>query len=515
MSTNWFTHRDRKDIEREARHETPLASNSAYEGADSTGFNASKWITSRLSPNAALANGMALDELRQRSRQAYRSKAVGGVIDQDVDLVVSTGFTPQAKIAATPGFATANQAKKYNQQLEMIGQSIWPTLDINGQDSLWDCSRLVQRCNRFDGESLTILSDKKRKRGRVPLVIEVVDTDRLSTPPEEVSNPLCRFGVLKDRTGEITHYYIQKSHPNDDMEWKYEWEKVPAERVCHVFEKWFPDQARGLPWFTRVLVPLLNGDDLEEAGIVKAQVEACFVGTVTPPSSLGLSPEQVARNMADLVEMAKNIRNLQPGTVNVLMPGAESNFSSPSSGIGSVGTLQEVNFRTIAEGLNVAFEMLRKDWRGVSFAGGRLILQGMKQDARCRQKRLVDSWLSVIWNRMVEEAVLLGKCSIPVALFNEWPELFQAHKWMAPAWGYAVNPVQEVQALVQARNENLITGSQATAEYSGEDYEATVEERAREREAEREADVVPPSLVQPVQSAKKDKPLKVAGKVAS
>lgn len=363
---------------------------------------------------------------------------------------------------------------------------------------------------------MTILSDKKRKRGRVPLVIEVVDPDRLSTPPHETGNPLCRFGVLKDRDGEITHYYIQKSHPNDDMEWKYDWEKVPADRVCHVFEKWFAGQSRGLPWFTRALHRILDGEDLTEAGIVAAQVEACFVGTIAPPPAVGLTPEQVARNMADAVENAKNFKDIQPGTMRVVPHGSVTTFGSPPHGSNTVATLQELNYRRIAGALNMAYEMLLKDWRGVSFAGGRLVLQGMKQDVGCRQKRLCESWLCRIWNRMVEEAVMLGKCSIPASLYSEWPEVFQRHRWMAPAWGYAINPLQEVQAVVLARNENLITAAEATSSFSGEDFEATVMERAQERELEREHNVVPPATAQLEQKqAAPGQPKVVAGKAAA
>jgi lambda family phage portal protein len=467
--------------------------NSAYTGADTTSHNKNTWITSRLSADAALADGMAHDTLRARSRQLYRSNPIGGAIDQDVDLVVGTGFTPQAKIMTMIDVVTAKQAKKYNQQLEAIGDTVWPRIDISGTMSLWECTRLMQRHLRFDGEALAVLSDKVRKGSKIPLVVEIVDPDRLETPPSEIANPLCRFGVLKDRDGEITHYYIRTTHPGDDKEFKTDYDKVPADRVIHVFEKWFAGQSRGLPWFTRALHRIQDGEDLTEAGIVAAQVEACFVGSITPPPTVGLTPDQIARNMASAVEAVGNIRDMQPGTMRVEMPGTTTTFGSPPHGNNTVAVLQELNYRRIAGALNMAYEMLLKDWRGVSFAGGRLVLQGMRQDVECRQKRLCESWLGRIWCRMVEEAVMFGKCSIPVTSFTQWPEVFTRHKWTPPAWGYAINPLQEVQALVLARDENLITAAEATSSYSGEDYEATVEERAAERQLERDLNVVPPS----------------------
>jgi len=202
--------------------------------------------------------------------------------------------------------------------------------------------------------------------------------------------------------------------------------------------------------------------------------------------------------------------------MRVVAPGSVTTFGSPPHGNNTVSTLQAVNDRRIAGALNMAYEMLMKDWSGISFAGGRLILQGVKQDARCRQKRLTASWLCRIWNRMVEEAVMLGRCSIPASLYGEYPEFYQNHKWTAPAWGYAINPLQEVQAMVLARNENLATGAESTAAFSGGDFEEVVQERSNERQLERDLNAVPPATAQlenKLQPA--ETPLKVAGKVAS
>lgn len=109
---SWLAHRERTVAERTTVVDVPGMSNSAYEGADNTGFNKHAWITSRLSADAALQSGLAHDELRQRSRQLYRSNPIGGAIDQDVDLVVGTGFTPQSKIVPMAGVVTEKQAQK-------------------------------------------------------------------------------------------------------------------------------------------------------------------------------------------------------------------------------------------------------------------------------------------------------------------------------------------------------------------------------------------------------------------
>ena len=469
----------------------PDVSNGPYEGADSDRLHGHRWMTSRLSADAALEQGMNHGELQQRSRQLYRSDSIGGAIDQDVDHVVGTGFTAQAKVREFSGYCTETQAKKYNDQLELIAEEVFSTIDVSRRMSLWESSRLVKRLNRVDGESITILSDSPSPGKPIPIATEIVDSDRLSTPPEESNNPLCRFGVLRDEYGQITHYYIQRTHPYDNKEFKFSWDKVPANRVIHVFEKWFAGQSRGLPWFTRALHRMLDAKDLDEAGIIAAQVEACYVAFINVPNP-GLDANGVANQLADTTELGKRLRDMEPGMISVNTDGATVDFGSPSKGNSSVPALQQMNYHRIAAALNMSYEMLSKDWGGISFAGGRLILAGVKKDVRGRQKRLMESWLTPIWNRMVFEAVLLGKCDIPISKYNDRPAIFQRHRWMPPAWEYCVNPGEEIKAWKMAMDENVITKSQVTAEYSGEDFEDTARERQREREIEREAKIVPP-----------------------
>ena len=236
---------------------------------------------------------------------------------------------------------------------------------------------------------------------------------------------------------------------------------------------------------------MLDAKDLDEAGIIAAQVEACYVAFINVPNP-GLDANGVANQLADTTELGKRLRDMEPGMISVNTDGATVDFGSPSKGNSSVPALQQMNYHRIAAALNMSYEMLSKDWGGISFAGGRLILAGVKKDVRGRQKRLMESWLTPIWNRMVFEAVLLGKCDIPISKYNDRPAIFQRHRWMPPAWEYCVNPGEEIKAWKMAMDENVITKSQVTAEYSGEDFEDTARERQREREIEREAKIVPP-----------------------
>lgn len=472
------------------------AGGTAYEGAANDTQHGHNWMTSRLSADSALELGMTQEELRQRSRDMYRNSDIGGAIDARVDLVVGTGFTLQAKIKATPGFCDDTQAREWAKQIEDVATEWAYTADVDGKTSLWECSRLVERHHAFDGESFTVWSDVSSIDKEIPLAIEIIDPDRVQTPPEKISDPLCRMGVQKDQRGRIIGYWIRNKHPGETRDIDLSLQFVPAERVLHVFEKWFAGQSRGLPWLTRALRRILDGKDLDEAGIIAAQVEACYAGFITKASPGEIGPNGLATKEATSTANGIRIKDLQPGTVRYMDPGEQITFGSPGKGRSIVTPLQEQNYRRIAGALNMAYEMLARDWRGVSFAGGRIILSGTKLDTRARQRRMKDSWFRPLYHRLVDECVIVGAVDIPADLYSRRPRVFRRHRWVAPAWPYSITPGEEIDAALKAVDGNLTTVADQCAELYGNDFEDVAEEREFERSTERTKQIVPTKTAQ-------------------
>jgi hypothetical protein len=70
----------------------------------------------------------------------------------------------------------------------------------------------------------------------IPLTLEIVDPERVETPPGLINNKLViRLGVEHDESGEssaITFGDASRRHVNIDLNYDF----YPAERVLHVFE---------------------------------------------------------------------------------------------------------------------------------------------------------------------------------------------------------------------------------------------------------------------------------------
>lgn len=460
---------------------------STYEGAKQDYVRGSNWLGSRLSPDSALEED--LDSLRSRSRELYRNDCYGGAVDNVVNHVVATGFTPQCRISDK--LVGLEAAKVFREELESI-YALWsPRCDISGRVSLWQQTRLVERHVMFDGEGLAVISDEPHPDKPIPLTIEVIDPERLQTPTDEVKNPLVRLGIEKDTHGRIVAYHIRKTHPGDTVDNNQLFDRVPAHRVLHVFEKWFAGQSRGLPWLCRALNRIKDCKDLDEAEIIAAQVQACFAVFIKKPGN----PATNAAAAASATDGTLRYQDIRPGAQHYLGAGEEIQMASPTRPGNTFSPFQEWNMRRVASAMNYPYEQLVKNWGGASFAGGRLVLSGFRLDVKSRQKLIDEQFLTPVWCRMVDESVLTGQTSIEPRNWALRPWVYHAHAWTPPAWPYAVTPGEEVKAKIAAVNNNLMTLEDAIGEDGG-DMEQRLLQRQKELKMQRDMNILPPDIQQ-------------------
>lgn len=458
---------------------------STYEGAAHDTTRGKSWIGSKLSPDSALEED--LESLRTRSRELYRNDSYGGAVDTTVNHVVGVGFTPQCKIPEK--IVGTEAAGVFREELESIYERWSPRCDISGRVSLWQQTRLAQRHIQFDGEALAVLSDDPSESRPIPLTVEVIDPERLETPPGMIGNKLVRLGIEKDAAGRVVAYWIRRAHPGDTLDISMEYDRVPASRVLHVFERWFAGQSRGLPWLSRALNRIKDCKDLDEAEIIACQVQACFAAFIRKPGNAVTNAAAAASGTSG----NNRYQEVRPGAMHYLGTGEEVDFANPQRG-NSFRDVQEINYRRIAAALNIPYEILIKNWSGVSFAGGRLVLAEFRLDTKSRQKLLVEQFLCPIWQRVVDEAVLTGQSSIEPRNWMARPWVYHKHAWTPPAWPYAITPGEEIKANIEAVNNNQRTLASVVAE-TGEDLEEVIEQRAREMQLQRDADILPPAVL--------------------
>jgi lambda family phage portal protein len=448
---------------------------SRIEAAENNDSRGNRWLISRLSPDSQLEQDLAT--VRDRSRDIYQNDAMGGAVDNKVNHIIGTGHTPQARVQAVDGLLDETEAEAINTQAESVYERWEPRADRSGRRSLWMLSRLAERHNEVDGESFTVLSDVGRAEKVIPLALQVIDPVRVETPAEFAGDSLVRLGIRYDASGEILGYFVRRTHPGDTKSVDLKYDFIPADRMLHVFEPWFAEQTRGLPWMTRALNRARDAKDFDEATILAAQVEACFAAFVKPALGSGfLSATGAATGTTN---SGKRLQDLVPGTISHLDPGEDIAFASPQRPGGMFVAFQEWNYRRVAAAINWPYEMVVKNWNGLSFSAGRLVLTDAKKSTEVGQKIMREMWFSRVWCRMVEEAVIVGEVEVDILDYVNNRYEFERHVWIPPKWEYALNPGEEVSADVEEIAANLATLEDKLGK-RGYDLESLVRRKARE-----------------------------------
>lgn len=432
----------------------------------------SRWSYGRDSADNELETSLV--DRRTKSRELYRDDSIGGVIDQDLDHVIGKGWCLQSK--ADPIDTAPEVTEAFRHQVENV-LKVWSmSADRTGLQSLWMLTRLMWRTYRVDGECFAVLSAKSRPGVPIPLCIEIIDAERVDTPPGRVNDERVRMGVEYDASGDVIAYHVRRTHPFDSYRFSDEFDRIPVDRVIHFYDRWFPQQSRGFPWFTRVLKRLRDATDLDTAGIIAAQVQACFAAFVPSQSSSVLKAAEAASTATDGKHLFQDIR---PGAIHYLSKDQQPPVFSTPTGQNSVGPLQELNHRRIATGMNHAYEMLMRDFRGLSFAGGRLVLNGSKKTVESHQQMVREQWFHRIFLRVVAESVMVGAVNLSPQLYARQPWFWGLHKATPPAWGYAITPKEEVDADIAEINACLTTLEDCVAKRGG-DYEEVLIQRQKE-----------------------------------
>jgi lambda family phage portal protein len=395
-----------------------------WEGADDDDrTRANRFMRSGLSTDAALDE--ELETLRERSGELYRSDPFAhSFIEGRVSNIVGRGIRSQPRIRAnkrslTP--ITKKAARKMNRALKEDYRRWERHAGVYGE-SLAVLQRMVQRNWDIDGEVLIHFTNQSQPSKSIPLAIEVISADRLESPHGAGSDPNISMGVERDPvTKQVVAYHIRTHQPGDPLD-RNKIERVPAffpnglPRMVHCFEKMLPGQSRGWPRMVAAIGKLKDRHDYDETTMISEQVAACHTAFVKTGET---DPEQMAAGGAsETLSTGERIENLEPGTVTYLRDGQEITFGNPNRPSGTFGPFMEHHERAICAALNYPYELLTKNWTGLSYSAGRLSLIDGRIAFGCQQALLVEQFLGPLWNHLVTQSVLFGSLGEYVAALD-------------------------------------------------------------------------------------------------
>ena len=315
----------------------------------------------------------------------------------------------------------------------------------------------------------------------VPLQLQMLPSEQLSltmthTAPNGNS---IRQGVEFNAIGQRAAYWFWRNHPADttDRNGTGVPVRVPASEVLHLFDPVEAGQVRGLSKLASAMIKLWLLDLYDDAELDRKKVAALFAGFVTRPDPDGT---MIGEGPPDGSGTA--MAGLQPGTMQVLLPGEDIKFSSPADVGGNYEAFQFRTLLAVCAGLGIPYQNVVGDMTKVNYSSSRTALLEFRRRIEAIQHSvLVHQFCRPVWQRWLTTAVLSGAIDYP--RFARDPEPLLAVKWIPPKWDW-IDPLKDRKAEREAVDAGFKSRSDVI-EAEGYDPEEVDGRIAADREREK------------------------------
>jgi lambda family phage portal protein len=431
-----------------------LRAASDYEAAAST-RRTTGWTASTSDINTLVFR--SADTLRSRSRDMVRRNPwAANALDAFVANAVGAGIKPQS----------THPDAQIKERLQDLWLRWTDEADAAGLTDFYGLQALACRSVMEAGECLIRLRPRLPKDGlTVPLQVQLLEAEHL--PASETrrleNGNYIRAGIEFDKLGRRVAYHLYREHPGDTSHplASAELVRVPANSVLHLFRPLRPGQLRGQPWLTQVLMKLYELDQYDDAELVRKKTAAMFAGFVTKNAP---EDQLVGESAPDGTGTA--LAGLEPGTLQVLLPGEDIKFSTPADVGASYETFMRVQLRSIAAGMGITYEQLTGDLTGVNYSSIRAGLLEFRR--RCEQFQhqvIVFQMCQPIWRRWIDAALLAG-----VLRASADDQALYDVKWIPPGFAW-VDPLKDIKAQIMAVRAGFKSRAEVVSE-QGYDAEA-------------------------------------------
>lgn len=314
----------------------------------------------------------------------------------------------------------------------------------------------------------------------VPLQLQMLPSEQL---PVTLNQPAgngntIRQGIEFDPIGRRAAYWFWRNHPGDATDRVGGVPvRIPASEVIHLVDPVEGGQLRGLSKLAPAIVKLWLLDLYDDAELDRKKVAALFAGFIRRPDADGALMGEGAPDAAGAA-----VAGLQPGTLQVLLPGEDVTFSAPADVGGSYEAFQFRTLLAVYAAMGVPYQNVTGDMTKVNYSSGRTALLEFRRRVEALQHSvLVFQLCRPVWERWLATAVLAGSIDLPG--YARDPAAYRTIKWIPPRWDW-VDPLKDR----KAEREAVDAGFKARSDvieaegYDPEEVDARIAaDRARER----------------------------------
>lgn len=449
--------------------------------------------------------------LRQRSRILYMSAPVAtAALKRQRTNIVGSGLRLKPTINREILGMTEEQAEAW-QRKTLAEWNLWAGskrgCDATGVNNFYGMQQLVALAWPMSGDVFALVK-RAEKTPLMPytLRLHLIEADRVRTPTNPVDGvQVSPFvpdtttaklkngntiydGVEVDESGAIVAYHIANTYPYQMDGEKTEYIRVAAygeltglPNILHIMDSERPEQYRGVPYLAQAIEPLLQMRRYTEAEITAAVVQSFFTAFIKTEAGADGLPNEAIPSDAGEVTRDPNAYEIGPGTMNMLEPGEDVTFGSPTHPNTGFDTFMRALCEQVGASLEIPADLLMMAFSS-SYSASRAALLEAWKGFRMRRDWLTDDFCRPVYEIWLTEAVATGRISAPGFLTD--PIIRQAYlgsEWIGPSQGQ-LDPTKEVAAAVTAIENGLSTREAEAVKLNGSQFQTNAERLAVENE---------------------------------
>lgn len=436
-----------------------------------------EWGWAQVGPNASMFT-YERDRNRVREMFVYNGQAKAAVEVWVANVIGDTGFTP--KLGQFP--AWQKRLKKWFKECDPRGELDW--LGIQYQVATLvrkDGACLVRFRERFD--------DDRTPRSGIRIQLQVLEIDHLPATLNTIAPNGNRIvaGEERDATDRVVAYWLYQWHPQDFAAAPQTPDpnpvRVPADQVLKIKEIGRPGEARPSPSLRAALPDMRDratyvGLEMDRKTV--AAERAYWIKTPGLPNDAEVLEGIVGKE--SWIEQADDAEDGSPtyfvskpgsGEIGTLPPGWEI-IDHKTADVGeNYEAFIRVQDRGTATASGVPYPFISGDWTGINDRIYRGITLEFRRSIGFWQNAIIIAqFVAAIIERVTAWAILNDKCD------DVSPEDYDEVKYPefnAPKAGY-INPVQEVNAYILARDAGFISTQDVIGELGGDPNTVAVEQ---------------------------------------
>jgi len=484
-----------------------------YEAASRFDREVAMWTPSArsadgdITPNKFLLDARVRDLVRNDGYTASGSEIRKDNIVGDMFLL---NAKPNAKVLGLDEVWEQEFQEEVEAKFTLWAESPNNWVDAQRVNTLTSLVRLAIALYTTTGEVLASAEWIKGFDRPFSTAIQMIDSDRLSTPMYKRDGQSMRMGVERDLYGAPIAYNIRVAHPHDFASNSFQWRRVPTrtrwgrQQVIHIFEQQRPDQSRGVAAMAAGLKEARITKKFRDTVLQNAVVNATYAATIESdlPSevifnALGAGQVDQGAVRKAIAGYAGSYMGVNEQFINAsdsltidgvriphLIPGSKLHMQPASSG-GPLGNEFEASLlRYIASILNVSYEQLSKDYTKTNYSSARASLNESNKSMRAIKRNVADRFASHIYMLWLEEAIARNEITaMPRNAPNFWSglnrEAYTSCDWIGASRGQ-IDELKETQAAVLRLKYNL-TSYEDEVSRLGRDYRKVFTQISREK----------------------------------